>query len=326
MRLYLSRNAHARYWSEIDRVAPDLEAVIAEDRHSVSHATPRRRAEIAWLTFDIWSSPEVTEHWFSELLDLDGLVWLHTSGAGLDAPAFGTLLRRGVRLSNSHVTGEAIADFTLRAVLDELQVARAWRHGQVHREWLRHDFTEMSSTTWLIIGVGAIGGAVSRRARAFGAHVIGCRRSPDGTEPCDRMITASDLASNIGGADVVVLAAPASAETRNLVDTAFLAAMKPGSILVNVARGQLVDEDALIAALNAGVLGRAILDTFAVEPLPDQSPLWNHPAVIVTPHNSGAGTGVAGRATAVFLDNLARFRLGGALRGEVTPRSEDHPE
>jgi phosphoglycerate dehydrogenase-like enzyme len=115
----------------------------------------------------------------------------------------------------------------------------------------------------------------------------------------------------------VVLSAPATPATHHLVDAGFLAAMRPRSVLVNVARGDLVDEAALLAALDTGAPGTAVLDVTADEPLPPESPLWTYPGVVVTPHSSGRGRGRFDRAVDEFLDNLARYRAGEPLRSEL---------
>jgi phosphoglycerate dehydrogenase-like enzyme len=120
-------------------------------------------------------------------------------------------------------------------------------------------------------------------------------------------------------ADVVVLACSLNDQTRELADTAFFAAMKPGSILVNVARGGVVDDRALMAALDRGKVATAILDVFDTEPLPADDPLWTHPGVRLTPHTSFAGDGVQGRWDALFLDNIGRFARGEPLERVVDP-------
>lgn len=119
-------------------------------------------------------------------------------------------------------------------------------------------------------------------------------------------------------ADVVVLAAPATAETADLVDAGFLAMMKPGSLLVNVARGSLVDDDALIAALDSGHLTAAILDVFRDEPLPADHPFWSHPSIRITPHNAAGGTGRLRRQADLFRENLDRYITRRPLRNDVT--------
>ena len=158
---------------------------------------------------------------------------------------------------------------------------------------------------------------MAKRARAFGAHVIGVRRNPDGTEPADETTTPDNLPGILPRADVVVLAAPANDGTAHLADTRFLRAMKPDSVLVNIARGALVDEAALLESLEAGRPGHAILDVFETEPLPESSPLWVHPRVHVTPHGAAMSDGTRDRGDLVFLENLRRYLDEEALQFEV---------
>src|SRR5262249_17864362 len=159
--------------------------------------------------------------------------------------------------------------------------------------------------TWLIIGLGAIGSDVARRAAAFGARLIGMRRHPTGTEPVDEGVAPGDLDA-VGRADVIVVAAPAPTRTRPPLDERVPAATKPGALVVNVARGALVDEAALLAALDRGQLGGAVLDVTDLEPLPPDDPLWAHPKILVSPHTSAHGHGTFVRAGEVFVANLER--------------------
>jgi phosphoglycerate dehydrogenase-like enzyme len=267
--------------------------------------------DAAWLSGDLFTHRDDLVRFFGACASSDTLRWLQTSNAGVDHPVFKSLVDRGVTLTTSHVTGPPIAEYVLRAVLDHFQRAADWRATVERRQWEIHEFREVLGTTWLVIGLGAIGTAVAVRARSFGATVLGVRRTPRGDEPVDELVGLDA----VGRADVVVLAAPATAATRGMVDTAFLASMKPGSVLVNVARGSLVDEDALVAALDAGVPEVALLDVTATEPLPDDSPLWSHPKVVLTPHSSALGHGRHARAADVFVENLARYAAGEPLEG-----------
>ena len=156
------------------------------------------------------------------------------------------------------------------------------------------------------------------RARALGAEVIGCRRHPSPSDPADRTVTPDRLGDVVGHADVVVLSAPADPSTEHLVDATFLGAMRSGSILVNVGRGSLIDEEALVAALDRGTPSAAVLDVFATEPLPPDHPFWAHPAVRVTPHNAAGGFGRLGRQADLFDENLARWLRGAPLEHDVT--------
>jgi phosphoglycerate dehydrogenase-like enzyme len=275
--------------------------------------------EVAWGSSDLFRSPQATRRFFGATTRSSTLRWLQVSGAGTDDPVFRRLLDNGVRLTTSHVTGPPIAEYVLRAVLDWFHGAEAWREAARQRRWEDHEFREVLRTTWLVVGLGSIGLEVSVRARAFGAHVIGTRRRPAGDEPVDELIAPDDIAAALPRADVVVLALPATPSSLGLVDEAFLRAMKPGSVLVNVARGSLVDEPALLAALDRGVPEAALLDVAATEPPPDDSPLWTHPNVVLTPHSCGLGLGRHARAAALFVDNLRRYLDGQPLVNDVSP-------
>jgi phosphoglycerate dehydrogenase-like enzyme len=177
-RIFLSRVAVDRWWDAIVATAPDALPVIAHDQLSSVRVPGRVRsvadvADVAWISFDIWDPPPRAQAFFAHLLALEGLTWCHTAAAGVDRREYGELAARGVVLSTSHVSGDPIGDFVLRSVLDVLQDAQRWREAQEAREWRSHEFREMSSTCWLVVGVGAIGTAVAQRARSFGSHVVG---------------------------------------------------------------------------------------------------------------------------------------------------------
>jgi phosphoglycerate dehydrogenase-like enzyme len=275
------------------------------------------RPEVAWMTSEVLDGP-TARRFFGVVTRSESLRWLQSQAAGFDHPVFGDLVRRGVRLTASHIAGPPIADYVLRCALEHLQDAASWRADAAENRWEPHEFVEMGSTRWLIIGLGAIGAEISVRARAFGADVIGVRRSPTGDEPVDAMIGPDELLGRLPDADIVVLAVPANAGTAGLVDAQFLACMRPDALLVNVGRGSLVDEPALIAALDAGQVGAAALDVTVTEPLPVDDPLWRHPKVTVTPHNSAQGDGRHERAAHEFAENLSRYVTGEPLHHEVT--------
>ncbi len=288
------------------------------DESGAPVADEEARPEVAWGTSDLFRAGAPLGRFFGLLPRLASLRWFASPAAGFDSPVFAELARGGVRITNAHVNSLPIAEFVLRAVLDEFQGAGQWRRQGEERAWAVHDWREVAGTTWLIVGLGGIGTAVAVRARAFGARVVGCRRTPSPDDPTDLTVTPDRLAGQIGRADVVVLAAPATPETTDLVDASFLAAMRPGSVLVNVARGSLVDEDALLAALDTGRPAAAVLDVFRTEPLPPDHPFWSHPSVRVTPHNAAGGVGRLRRQAELFADNLDRYLAGRPLRHEVT--------
>jgi len=189
------------------------------------------------------------------------------------------------------------------------QQERVWRPNALTGEaspWL------LAGRTIGIIGMGTLGEAIAVRAKAFGMRVIGMRRNPERGTPAgvDEVIGPSDRARLLREADVVVIAAPLTRETNRLLDAAAIAGMKAGAIVVNIARGQLIDEAALAEALESGRLGGAALDVFTAEPLAPDSPFWSMPNVVVTPHNSGFRAGHFDAVIDLFAENLARFERG----------------
>lgn len=319
MDVLLTETAAARFGDRLEDVSllrMQADGTLLRDGEPVAwdDAAP----EVVWASADLFDDGAPLRPFFGFLVQrAEAVRWLQSPAAGVDAPIFADLLAKGVRLTTSHVTDVPIAEYVVRAVLDHLQGAGQWRAAQAETQWARHDFREVQGTTWLVVGLGAIGSAVAVRARAFGASVLGVRRTPRGDEPVDEVLTPDRLQEALPRADVVVLSAPATSATTKLVDDAFLAAMRPGSLLVNIARGALVDEGALVAALDRGTPEHAVLDVTATEPLPDDSPLWTHPRVTLTPHNAAGGTGRYARGADLFADNLARYRAGEPLRHEV---------
>jgi phosphoglycerate dehydrogenase-like enzyme len=322
VRVLLTAVAHERYWNRFDRRGLEPLIFDGDGQIRVKGGLHIERdtadPEVAWGTSDLYFDGAPLRPYFGFLRRCAALRWFQSAGAGFDAPLFTELAGRGVRISNAHVNSRPIAEYILRAVLDHFQRADLWRADQTAAEWRTHDFREVHGSTWLIVGLGAIGSDIARLARAFGATTIGCRRHPSGEELVDRTVRPDELSGVIGLADVVVLAAAANASNRGLVDGSFLAAMKPRSVLVNVSRGSLVDEDALLAALDQGVPEAAILDVFRTEPLPVDHPLWRHPGVRVTAHNAAKGAGRYQRQADLFAQNLERYLAGRPLINDVT--------
>jgi len=324
----LTRPAHDTFADTLAR--PGVDWLVMEGDGSLTGpdgaavALDDARPEVAWGTSDLFREGAPVAAFFRALVGCPSLRWFQSPAAGYDAEPFHVMVDHGVRVCNAHVNSLPIAEFVLRAVLDEFQGAEVWRRQEDRREWRIHDWREVAGTTWLVVGFGHIGGAVALRARALGAEVIGCRRNPSPTDPADRMVTPDQLPTVIGDADVVVLSAPATPDSHRLVDAAFLAAMAPDSVLVNVGRGSLIDEAALVAALDAGAPRAAVLDVFDTEPLPDDHPFWVHPRIRVTPHNAAGGSGRFGRQADLFAANLDRWQAGHPLEHDVTDAIKEH--
>jgi len=323
MRLLIYEPSYRRLQPQIDALK-GVEPLVLDKAGAVAlngQAVPPEAvdAEAAWTNADVFFSP-VARAFMVAMLKSPSLKWVQSGAAGFDNPVFGQIVQKGATLTTSHGQAVGMADYVLWGVLDALQGGPARRAAQAAREWTRHPFREIAGTRWLVVGFGAIGKGVADRARAFGAHVTGVRRNPAPDPSADRIAAQGDLPALLPEADVVVLACPLTAETRHMGDAGFFGAMKAGSILVNVGRGGLVDEPALLAALDKGVPEHAVLDVFETEPLPTESPFWAHPRVTLTPHSSGMSSGNATRNDALFLDNLARFAGGQPLLNTADPK------
>ena len=236
-------------------------------------------------------------------------------------PAFRQIFDRGIKMSNSNAQAIAIAEFVLAQVLAEWHPIVRQRAAQKSHEWKRIGFREISQTSWLIVGYGNIGREIARRAKAFGARVVGVRRKIGADEFADEIRTLGELPLLLPSADIVVLSCAMNEETRNIAGGAFFSRMKHASFLVNIGRGGLVDEEALIASLAIDKPRLAILDVFQQEPLAQDSPFWQHPKVRVTAHTSAATSATVARGDKLFLDNLQRFARHEPLINEVTSHS-----
>ena len=271
-----------------------------------------------WLSSHI-NADAARDAVFDLVLGCKSIGVLQTFNAGLDHPFYKQLSDKGTRICNSSAQGVAIAEYVMAQVLSVMHPVERQRDLQTRKEWKITPFREVSRTHWLIVGYGPIGQEVAKRVKAFGARTTVVRRAPATSALVDKAGTMADLPALLPEADVIVLACPLNDETRGFVGPSFFASVKEGAILVNVARGGLIDDAALIAALDAGALETAVLDVFHTEPLPETDPLWSHPKVRLTPHTSFAGDGGPARWDQLFLDNIARFVNGAALGQEVDP-------
>jgi phosphoglycerate dehydrogenase-like enzyme len=325
MRLLIYEPSYRRLEAAIAGLGSAVDLVLMDEAGGLTHdgrpvTIADAAVEAAWANNDVWLGP-VARQFSVALLKSPTLKWLQSGAAGFDHPIFGQLVERGVRLATSHGQAVGMADYVLWGVLDHFQRGSERRAAQAAGDWRRTlRFRELAGSEWLVIGFGAIGQGVGARARAFGARVIGMRRNQAPDPAADVIAAQADIPALLPRADVVVLSVPLTPETRHLVDAAFLAAMKARSVLINVGRGGLVDEPALLAALDRGVPEHAILDVFETEPLPKESPFWSHPRVTLTPHLSGVTEGQAARNDQLFLQNLGRYLDGEPLLSEADPK------
>ncbi len=247
-----------------------------------------------------------------------GLRWIQCTNAGVDflVPARAHL--DGVVVTNvSGMHGSVMADYAIGVMVMLQWNFRGLFAEQQARKWRARYVEPLEGKTLGIVGLGSIGTTIARRAGALGLRVVGVKRSPEPVEGVDHVHGPAELGAVLPQCDFVLLAVPSTAETRRMIGAPELGAMRKGAFLINVARGDIVDEAALIQALESGHLGGAALDVFAVEPPAPDNPLWSMPNVIVTPHVAGAPAMYVERAFEIFAENLERFRSGMPLRNVV---------
>jgi phosphoglycerate dehydrogenase-like enzyme len=254
------------------------------------------------------------------------LKFIQSISAGVDQYDKAALAAAGIRLASAQgANAHAVSEHAIALILALARRIPEARDNQAKRHWrgMIGDLTqredELGGKTLLVVGIGRIGGRLARLAKAFGMNVIGLRRDPaNGAEGADEIHPMSALQAQLPRADYVALTCALTEETRGLMDAAAFAAMKPGAALVNVARGRVCDEAALVAALQSGQVGQAALDVTADEPLPAESPLWTMPNVLVTPHTGGETRRYEDNVLDLMEENLARLaRSEPALKNQV---------
>lgn len=243
------------------------------------------------------------------------LKWLQATSAGI-----GQYVKKngldtiGVTFTTaSGVHARPLADFCTMAMLMFAKDYFGMQRAQSARRWERTCAEELTGKTLAIIGLGKVGREVARQAKCFDMRVIGTTRTTSKAQHVDQIYRPTQLAEVLTQTDFLVLIAPHTPETEGMIGKAQLALMKPSAVIINIARGVLIDEDAMIAALREGRLAGAALDVFRDEPLPAASPLWDMPNVIVSPHSASTVRQENGRITDLFCENLRRYLDGRPL-------------
>lgn len=257
----------------------------------------------------------------------EALKWVHSGAAGVGASISNGLRESGAILTNSKgLHAEPMADWVVAAVAYCARGLHMAAAAQRESRWAKDVFTdgtatlrELSDLTVGIVGMGGIGKAVARRCKALGLRVRGIDRRPMRRRPAGVAWVGGegDLVELARTADFLVIAAPHTAETNNLINAEVLAALPEGAYVVNVSRGALLDEDALLEALESGRLGGCMLDVFAHEPLRADHPFWGHPRVFVSPHVSCVSERFWERETSLIVENIERYRAGKRLKNVV---------
>jgi phosphoglycerate dehydrogenase-like enzyme len=287
----------------------DVEARwFATKEEALEHAP---EAEIGW--FDMYEKSDMAE----VAIAAGNLKWLNSLYAGADGMPLDNLAAHGVVFTNgAGINAITIAEYV---VMGMLTIAKGYREvvrAQDARNWLQHPpgTVELAGSKALLIGYGAIGRLISARLTAFDVEVVKVRRNADGADT----LGPNDWRGRLGEFDYVILSAPATPETEHMIGAGELAAMKDSAVLINISRGSLVDQDALVTALRDKTIGAAFLDVTTPEPLPADNPLWSLENAHITMHLSGRSQDkMAPRSASLFLANLDRYRAGEPLENRV---------
>lgn len=284
------------------REAPDLEILAAEDPEALRPMVPG--AEV--LLFAPRHARLLTDLW----RDLTASRWIHTLGAGVEAFPFDLLRRSDIVVTNSRgLYADTLGEFAVAAMLWFARDLRRLQRSQAARRWEPFEVERLEGKTAGIIGYGGIGQAVGRRAAALGMRVISVRRQQEFGDP-----TVEDVLSE---SDFVVLSTPLTPKTFRLLSRDRIGLMRNDAVLINVSRGQVVDEQALVEALQRGQIRGAALDVFETEPLPAESPLWALDNVLISPHSADHTADAHHRAMTFFIENLRRYQRGESLENII---------
>jgi D-2-hydroxyacid dehydrogenase (NADP+) len=242
------------------------------------------------------------------------LRWIHSIQAGVDRFPFDELEARGITLTNSTgIHGDAIGETVVGYALQFARRLHVYRDQQHRNEWAWPDWDApftLPGTELCVVGLGTLGQGIARRADAFGMDVVGVKRTPVPVEHVREVYTTDRLREAVGDARFVAVAVPLTDETERMIGAEELAAMREDAYLLNVSRGGVVDEDALLDALQAGDLAGAALDVSETEPLPADSAFWELENVIVTPHAAGATVNYVDRVADLVRENVRRVAAG----------------
>ena len=299
--LTLPEKVRMRYYDRLRAAFPQVTVNMVDHNTKVD---PHIGTADVLITF----GPMMADH---VLAKAKNLKWIQALGTGIDGIVDQPSLRREVMVTHMH--GFHGAPVSEAAIMSMLALARDLPRAlrsQRERKWVRFPATLIRGKTVGILGIGAIAVELAPRCKAMGMTVIGITSAKRPVAGFDRMFGREELAAAVRDVDYLVLLTPYTPETRHIVNAAVFEAMKTGSFLVNLARGGVVDEQALIAALRSGKLAGAALDVFAKEPLPDDHAFWGMDNVIITTHQGGFFDGYPDHALPVVEDNLRRFLAG----------------
>jgi phosphoglycerate dehydrogenase-like enzyme len=300
------KNTADRHVAQIEAVDPRVRVVRVADRKTWLREAPE--AEVILGFRPLRDAARESQH----------LRWVHALGAGVEnlcQDVAGT----EILVTNNHIHADAIADHVFAFLLTHTRRMRDAHESQAARHWVHNELvgTILAGQTMGVLGLGTIGRGVARRAAAFGMRVVGTKRRPEPIPGVAEVRSPEDTDGVLRQSAVLVIALPLTPSTHRIVGARELALLPEGAFVVNIGRGGLVDEAALLAALRSGRLGGAGFDVFEQEPLPPDSPLWNAPRLIITPHISGDFPGYLDRMVPIFCENLERYLAGQPLLNVV---------
>jgi phosphoglycerate dehydrogenase-like enzyme len=288
-------------------VAGEADLVFGPDIAAIRAELPRADGIIGSLPGDL-------------LAEAPRLRWMHSPAAGVDKELSPEMKARPeiVLTSSAGNGGIPLAEHAMMLMLMLNRSADRWFRAQQEHRWERFTHPELNGLTVGIVGLGNAGADLALKAKAFHMRVLGFRRRSDiPVEHVDRIYRHEEFHDFLGECDMVVVTAPNTPATAGLFDAAAFAAMKPAAHFICISRGGIADDEALLDALRTGQIAGAGLDAHGVEPLPEDSPFWDLPNVIVTPHNGATTPGTAQRGRDIVADNLRRFVTGQPLRNVV---------
>ncbi|MGH9300770.1 MAG: D-2-hydroxyacid dehydrogenase [Acidimicrobiales bacterium] len=269
----------------------------------------------------LWRGSRSADWVKASAANLPDLAWVHSDAVGVETLPVQDLSRAGIVVTNGAGNfSRPMAEWVMLGILAAAKdVARFVRHSDEGVWEPGPQLGELDSAVVLILGLGSVGSLVAQMAQPFGLEVRACVRQarPSAPSGVSKLIVGDAWKAELQSADYVVITLPLTEQTRSSIGKEALGAMKPGAWIINVARGAIIDEDALIASLDSGHLGGAVLDTFATEPLPQGHPLWGRPNVLVLPHHTWSSRRAGERAIELFASQLDRWARDDPLENQV---------